>query len=111
MIYYNSFPPNSYSDPLLNRRYANADAPRLRDLRKQLDGSLLTTEDIDQIALELVDECVALASDYIGNTLIQKIFERASLKGRMVLLVKIAPHMAQIGFVDFYFFFFPLMSD
>jgi protein JSN1 len=38
-----------------------------------------------------------LASDYIGNTVIQKLFERCSPELRMEMLKRIAPHLAAIG--------------
>ncbi|KAL8284285.1 hypothetical protein RQP46_005034 [Phenoliferia psychrophenolica] len=95
--YYSSIPQHALTDPSLARRYVNADAPRLRDIRKRLDSPQITADEVDSIAYDLVDESVALASDYIGNTLIQKIFERASLSARLALLERIAPHLATIG--------------
>ncbi|KAM0755367.1 hypothetical protein T439DRAFT_320058 [Meredithblackwellia eburnea MCA 4105] len=95
--YYTSIPQQALIDPALARRYVNADAPRLRDIRKKLDTAQTSIEEIDSIAFDLVDECVALSSDYIGNTLIQKLFERATLPARMALLERIAPHLATIG--------------
>lgn len=96
MTYYTDIPA-TISDPTLSFKYGNADAPRLKDLKKRLDSTTFP-EDADevssassmmrvlpsfdvantspflQMALTLLDECVALSSDYIGNTLIQKVF-------------------------------------
>ncbi|ORY61951.1 hypothetical protein BCR35DRAFT_334920 [Leucosporidium creatinivorum] len=96
VTYYTSIPLHAMNDPRLSRRYSSADAPRLREIRKRLD-SQISVEEVDSIAYDLLEECVALSSDYIGNTLIQKIFERASLEARMALLERIAPHLAAIG--------------
>ena len=38
-----------------------------------------------------------LASDYVGNTVIQKLFERTSAHLRFAMLERIAPHLAMIG--------------
>jgi protein JSN1 len=38
-----------------------------------------------------------LASDHIGNTVVQKLFERVSAPVRFALLERIAPHLATIG--------------
>ena len=38
-----------------------------------------------------------LASDYIGNTIIQKLFERTSPALRLAMLERIAPHLAMVG--------------
>ncbi|KAM0792461.1 hypothetical protein ACM66B_005136 [Microbotryomycetes sp. NB124-2] len=94
--YYTSIPLGVLNDPKLAPRYTQADAPRLRDLRKRLDPPPSVPE-VDAIAHELAPECVGLASDYIGNTIIQKVFEHASSGARLLLLERIAPHLAAIG--------------
>lgn len=43
--------------------------------------------------------CTNQLFSYPGNTLIQKIFERASVTARLALLERIGPHLAAIGFV------------
>lgn len=87
MTYYNSIPLHALHDPRLSRRYTSADAPRLRDIRKRLDGQI-SAEEVDavrrrfglayhdlssqiasQIAFDLLEEAVALSSDYIGALL------------------------------------------
>lgn len=66
-MYYTSIPLGVLNDPRLSRRYTSADAPRLRDIRKRLDGPT-TADEVDAIAYELLEECVALSSDYIGES-------------------------------------------
>ncbi|KAI5480287.1 RNA binding protein Jsn1 [Pseudohyphozyma bogoriensis] len=66
--YYTAIPTSAITDPTIARRYVNADAPRLREIRKRLDSPQVSIEEIDSIAYELADECVGLASDYIGRT-------------------------------------------
>ncbi|KAJ2956623.1 hypothetical protein NUW54_g14653 [Trametes sanguinea] len=78
-----------------NRRW---DASKLRELRKRLDTSTITTEEIDNVAADFLDgEIVDLASDWLGNTVVQKLFEKCSPGPRLAMLERIAPHLAMIG--------------
>lgn len=71
-MYYTSIPPPiGQEDP--QRRYGQPDAPRLRDMRKRIDTGVLGTDELDQIATEILEEIVFLSSDYIGNTIVQKV--------------------------------------
>ncbi|GAA5996214.1 uncharacterized protein JCM10292_007465 [Rhodotorula paludigena] len=94
--YYTSIPLAVLSDPRFARRYSHNEAPRLREIRKRLDSELATAE-ADSIATDLMDEIVPLASDYIGNTLVQKLFEQTSKPVRKAMLERVAPHLAPIG--------------
>ncbi|GAA5931454.1 uncharacterized protein JCM15063_001472 [Sporobolomyces koalae] len=96
MTYYNSIPLNVMNDPRWARRYTVQDAPRLREIRKKLDGDI-SADDVDTLAHELLDEIIPLASDYIGNTIVQKLFEQCSRSTRLAMLERIAPHLAPIG--------------
>lgn len=73
------------------------DVARLRDMRKRLDSGNATQEEVDSITRELLDDCADLSSDYIGNTIIQKLFERAAPGLRKAMLERVAPHLAVIG--------------
>jgi protein JSN1 len=73
------------------------DVARLREIRKRLDSGGATQEEVDSITRDLLDDCADLASDYIGNTIIQKLFERADPALRHAMLERIAPHLAMIG--------------
>lgn len=73
------------------------DAPRLRDIRKRIDNQLLTQAEIESIAMEMLPEIAELSSDYLGNTVVQKLFEHCSDPVRDAMLAEIAPHMAEIG--------------
>jgi protein JSN1 len=64
------------NDPRWARRYTQNDAPRLREIRKRLDSEPPMGE-VDNMVYDLLDEVVPLASDYIGNTIVQKV-RRAS---------------------------------
>ncbi|TBU47957.1 hypothetical protein BD309DRAFT_389886 [Dichomitus squalens] len=95
-------PPTMYytTIPLVSERPHNRrwDASKLRELRKRLDTSTITTEDIDNVAADFLDgEIVDLASDWLGNTVVQKLFEKCSPGPRMAMLERIAPHLAMIG--------------
>ena len=57
--------------PLVAERQHNIrwDASKLRELRKRLDTSTITVEEIDNVAADFLDgEIVDLASDWLGNT-------------------------------------------
>ncbi|KAG2218313.1 hypothetical protein INT45_003656 [Circinella minor] len=69
---------------------------RLRDMRKRLDNGQ-ALQDVESMALECMDEVVELCNDYIGNTVIQKIFESCSDETRLLMLKRIAPFLASIG--------------
>lgn len=73
------------------------DAPRLRDIRKRIDNNAMTQAEIEEIALGMLPEIAELASDYLGNTVVQKLFEFCSESLKEQMLSQIAPHLAQIG--------------
>ncbi|KAK4135377.1 hypothetical protein BT67DRAFT_377589 [Trichocladium antarcticum] len=73
------------------------DAPKLRDIRKRIDNQSLSQQEIESIAIDMLPEIAELASDYLGNTVVQKLFEHCSDDVRDSMLVEIAPHMAEIG--------------
>lgn len=73
------------------------DAPRLREIRKRIDNGSCTKEDIEQIAMSMLPEIAELASDYLGNTVVQKLFEFCEEPTKEAMLRAIAPQLAQIG--------------
>jgi protein JSN1 len=73
------------------------DAPKLRDIRKRIDNQSLSQQEIENIAIEMLPEIAELSSDYLGNTVVQKLFEHCSDSVRDSMLAEIAPHMAEIG--------------
>ncbi|OBZ87455.1 Pumilio domain-containing protein C56F2.08c [Choanephora cucurbitarum] len=73
------------------------DISRLRDIRKRLDGSSISTKELEAIAVECVGEIVELCSDYIGNTVIQRLFEKCSETTKSMMLEAVAPYLASIG--------------
>ena len=81
-------------EPVVSRKY---DAPRLRDIRKRIDNGGWSTEEIDEIAMDMLDEVAELASDYLGNTVVQKLFEFCSFPVRMRMLDRVAPVLSEIG--------------
>ncbi|TCD65406.1 hypothetical protein EIP91_002705 [Steccherinum ochraceum] len=95
-------PPTMYytTIPLVSERPHSRrwDAAKLRELRKRLDTSTISVEDIDNIAADFLDgEIVDLASDWLGNTVVQKLFEKCSSGPRLAMLERLAPHLAMIG--------------
>ena len=95
-IEYNAFtdeiPP--IKEPTHTRVY---DAPKLRDIRKRIDNQSLSQPEIENIAIDMLPEIAELSSDYLGNTVVQKLFEHCSDSVRDSMLAEIAPHMAEIG--------------
>jgi len=73
------------------------DAPKLRDIRKRIDNQSLSQAEIENVAVDMLSEIAELSSDYLGNTVVQKLFEHCSDELRDEMLGKIAPHMAEIG--------------
>ncbi|KAG9017142.1 hypothetical protein FRB90_001617 [Tulasnella sp. 427] len=74
------------------------DATKLREFRKRIDSGTCSLEEIDQVARSYMDgEIVELASDWLGNTVVQKLFERCSVESRTIMLERLAPHLAMVG--------------
>ncbi|SAM70869.1 related to JSN1-RNA-binding protein (pumilio family) [Ustilago bromivora] len=73
------------------------DNNRLKEIRKRLEQPSSTSADADAIARDYLPSIVDLSSDLIGNTLVQKFFERCSEAMKRQMLQLIAPHLATIG--------------
>jgi protein JSN1 len=84
----------SIPEPAHNRIH---DAPKLRDIRKRIDNQTWSQAEIENIAADMLPEIAELSSDYLGNTVVQKLFEHCSDEIRDAMLTEIAPHMAEIG--------------
>jgi protein JSN1 len=99
-VAYNDFEPeiSTIPEPSHNRVH---DAPKLRDIRKRIDNGTCSTAEIEEIALSMLPEVAELASDYLGNTVVQKLFEYCSEEIKETLLVEIGPHLAEIGIRKF----------
>lgn len=82
------------SEPNHNRVH---DAPRLREIRKRIDNNSCSPMEIESIAMEMLPEVAELASDYLGNTVVQKLFEHCSEETKEAMLNEISPHLAEIG--------------
>jgi protein JSN1 len=73
------------------------DAPRLREIRKRIDNSTMSAGEIEEVAMAMLPEIAELSSDYLGNTVVQKLFEYCSEPTKEAMLAEIAPHLAEIG--------------
>ena len=73
------------------------DAPRLREIRKRIDNNSCSQAEIEEIAMNMLPEIAELSSDYLGNTVVQKLFEFCSEPTKEAMLREIAPHLAKIG--------------
>jgi protein JSN1 len=95
-VSFNEFEPEipTIPEPSHNRTH---DAPKLRDIRKRIDNGNCSTVEIEGIALAMLPEVAELSSDYLGNTVVQKLFEYCSEEIKETMLVEIGPHLAEIG--------------
>lgn len=95
-ISYNAFQSEipAIPEPAHNRIH---DAPKLRDIRKRIDNQSWSPAEIENIAADMLPEIAELSSDYLGNTVVQKLFEHCSDDMRDAMLTEIAPHMSEIG--------------
>ncbi|KAI5278636.1 hypothetical protein KEM54_004528, partial [Ascosphaera aggregata] len=73
------------------------DAPKLRDIRKRIDNGACSVAEIEEIAINMLPEITELSSDYLGNTVVQKLFEFCSEPVKEKMLAEIGPHLADIG--------------
>ena len=73
------------------------DAPRLREIRKRIDNNSCSQMEIENIAMDMLPEISELASDYLGNTVVQKLFQYCTEETKEAMLSEIAPHLAEIG--------------
>lgn len=92
MTYYMTIP--LVSEVSSGRRF---ETTKLREIRRGIESGQFTMVQCDRLAAEYCDSIVDLASDYIGNTLVQKFFEACSDRMKMQLLHRLAPHLAMVG--------------
>lgn len=92
---------NGYQDeipPILEPSHNRVhDAPRLREIRKRIDNNNVSPAEMENIAMEMLPEIAELASDYLGNTVVQKLFENSSEDTKEAMLTQLAPHLSEIG--------------
>lgn len=91
------------------------DSPKLRELRKTLEsmepanksmlqdenvqlGAPLTQLDLENLSLAMLDELPKLCYDYLGNTIVQKVFSKLeSPIIRLMMVKEIAPYLTQLS--------------
>jgi protein JSN1 len=95
-MYYTSIPAVQSDEREHSKRYATSDPSRIRETKKRLETGISQIE-ADGIGLDLLEDSVGLSSDYIGNVIIQRLFEQCSDRIKIMLLERIAPHLASIG--------------
>jgi protein JSN1 len=91
-----AFPYASYLPPLPDSSHIKLDQNRLREIRKRLD-SHPNPKDIENAFNELEPVFVELCTDYIGNTVVQKLMDKGNEAQRLRLIEKVAPFLAPIG--------------
>ena len=93
---FNSFEPEipAVPEPSHTRTH---DAPKLREIRKRIDNNAISQAEIEEIAVGMLPEIAELSSDYLGNTVVQKLFEYCSEPIKEQMLAQIVPHLAEIG--------------
>ncbi|CAO0796379.1 unnamed protein product [Mucor circinelloides] len=90
--YFDSIPAVPELGP--NRKF---DAASLREMRKRMDSATDTQEEAELVALECMEDIAEISSDYIGNTVVQRLFEKCTEKTKTKMLERIAPHLAAIS--------------
>ena len=84
--------------PTLEPSHARVfDAPRLRDIRKRIDNQVCSHTELEETAAKMLPEITELASDYLGNTVVQKLFEYCSEELKERMLSQLASHLAEVG--------------
>ncbi|TID30836.1 hypothetical protein CANINC_000572 [Pichia inconspicua] len=73
------------------------DNPSLRELRKQLDSNSLSNLQIEETALAMDSELPELASDYLGNTIVQKLLDTVGPVVRDNMVTKLIPYLSQMS--------------
>ena len=81
-------------EPLSVREF---DPPKLRELRKSIDSNLFSDLEIEQLAIAMLDELPELSSDYLGNTIVQKLFEHSSDIIKDIMLRKTSKYLTSMG--------------
>lgn len=81
-------------DPIPARDFG---APKLRELRKNIDANLLSDLEIEQLAMAMLDELPELSSDYLGNTIVQKLFMHSSDIIKDIMLRKTSKFLTSMG--------------
>ena len=73
------------------------EASKLRELRKAMDSDSMTQIELEQLAMVMLDELPELSSDYLGNTIVQKLFENCSDIIKDIMLRKTAKYLTSMG--------------
>ncbi|CEP64569.1 Jsn1p LALA0_S12e01948g [Lachancea lanzarotensis] len=81
-------------DPLPNREF---DAPKLREIRKAIDSNLMSELEVEQLAIAMLDELPELCSDYLGNTIVQKLFDYSSSVIKDIMLRRTNTFLTSMG--------------
>ncbi|SCU91211.1 LADA_0F08724g1_1 [Lachancea dasiensis] len=81
-------------DPLPNREF---DAPKLREIRKAIDLNSMSDIEIEQLVIAMLDELPELCSDYLGNTIVQKLFEHSSVVVKDIMLRQTNKYLTSMG--------------
>ena len=93
---FNSFEPEIPAVPEPSHTRVH-DAPKLREIRKRIDNNAISQAELEKTAVAMLPEIAELASDYLGNTVVQKLFEFCSEPIKESMLREVAPHLAEIG--------------
>ncbi len=73
------------------------DAPKLREIRKHMENNAITSAEVEEIAMAMLPEIGELGSDYLGNTVVQQLFQVCNENIKHDLLIRIEPHLAEMG--------------
>ncbi|KAI8978914.1 armadillo-type protein [Pilobolus umbonatus] len=71
------------------------DGHNIRELRKRADSA--DQKEAEILAYECLREIAEISSDYIGNTVVQRLFEKCDENMKTIMLRQIGPHLASIS--------------
>lgn len=73
------------------------DTPTLRDTRKALDAKSLSPLRIDELTLAMGHDIPLVASDYLGNTIVQRLITDTSPEVQLFLVSQLASHLPSLA--------------
>ncbi|KAI8973748.1 hypothetical protein BDF20DRAFT_670992 [Mycotypha africana] len=86
-----------YIPPLPEQSRQKSDSIRLRDLRKRIDSATDVVLEAEAVAAECMDDMANICADYIGNTVVQRLFEKCSEETKTAMLQQVGMHLATLS--------------
>lgn len=81
-------------EPITSKEF---EISKLRELRKAIDSDTMSEVELEQLAMCMLEELPELSSDYLGNTIVQKLFESSSDIIKDIMLRKTHKYLTSMG--------------